>query len=60
MGHFDKPFVSQERVNLSANQVDQVVQLRQDLLEQMYVIVEERRACFANLQVPQASSTTLY
>ncbi|CAL8472027.1 g11569 [Coccomyxa elongata] len=45
-----------ERVNLSPNQVDQIVQLHQDLLEQIYVIVEERRACFANLQATAAGA----
>lgn len=55
----NKPSLLQERVNLSPNQVDQVVQLRQDLLEQIYAIVEERRACFANLQVPDTSSNPI-
>lgn len=41
----------QERVNLTPAQVEQIVQLRQDLLEQICGISEDRRATFAKLQV---------
>ena len=41
----------QERVSLSASQVEQIVQLRQALLDQICSIMEDRRAIFAKLQV---------
>jgi hypothetical protein len=41
----------QERAALTAEQKHQVVQLRQELLKQMDIILEERQATIANLQV---------
>lgn len=41
----------QERVLLTPHQVEQIVQLRQDLLDKINTLVEERAATFAKLQV---------
>ncbi|KAK9905860.1 hypothetical protein WJX75_007711 [Coccomyxa subellipsoidea] len=45
-----------ERVSLSASQVEQIVQLRQDLLDQICSIMEDRRAIFAKLQTNAADA----